>query len=186
MEVVQHGIRNTVGFTWHPESGKLWFTGNGRDWPGDDLPACELNYAPQDGMHFGYPYCHQGDLPDSRYGSKRPCSDFTPPAQKSGAHVAPLGIEFYTGSMFPEKYRHQIFIAGHGSWNRSKKSGYRIVMVTLEGDKATSYQPFATGWLDESTDEVWGRPVDLEHLPDGSLLVSDDHADLIYRIYYEG
>lgn len=186
MEVVQHGIRNTVGFTWHPETKELWFTDNGRDWLGDDLPACELNHAPQDGMHFGYPYCHQGDLPDDRFGKKRPCSDFTPPAQKLGPHTAPLGVEFYTGKMFPETYKHQILIAEHGSWNRSKKIGYQVAMVTLENGKATSYKPFASGWLDKATDEVWGRPVDLEFLPDGSMLVSDDFANAIYRIYYEG
>ncbi len=185
-EVVQHGIRNTVGFTWHPVTGELWFTDNGRDWMGDDLPACELNHAPQDGMHFGYPYCHQGDLPDDRFGNKRPCSDFTPPVQKLGPHTAPLGVEFYTGEMFPQQYKHQILIAEHGSWNRSKKIGYRVTLVTLDGNRATSYEPFASGWLDETADEVWGRPVDLEHLPDGSMLVSDDFANAIYRIYYEG
>ena len=186
MEVVQHGIRNTVGFTWHPETKELWFTDNGRDWLGDDLPACELNHAPQDGMHFRYPYCHQGDLADDPFGKKRPCSDFTPPAQKLGPHTAPLGVEFYTGKMFPETYKHQILIAEHGSWNRSKKIGYQVAMVTLENGKATSYKPFASGWLDKATDEVWGRPVDLEFLPDGSMLVSDDFANAIYRIYYEG
>ncbi len=185
-EVVQHGIRNTVGFTWHPVTGELWFTDNGRDWLGDDLPACELNHAPKDGMHFGYPYCHQGDLPDDRFGKKRPCSDFTPPAQKLGPHTAPLGIEFYTGEMFPQQYKNQILIAEHGSWNRSKKIGYQVSLVTLDGNRATSYEPFASGWLDKTTDEVWGRPVDLEHLPDGSMLVSDDFANAIYRIYFEG
>lgn len=186
LEVVQHGIRNTVGFTWHPETKELWFTDNGRDWLGDDLPACELNHAPQDGMHFGYPYCHQGDLPDDRFGKKRPCSEFTPPAQKLGPHTAPLGLEFCTSNMFPEHYRHQILIAEHGSWNRSKKIGYRVSLVRLENGKAASYQPFASGWLDETTDEVWGRPVDLEFLPDGSMLVSDDFANAIYRISYRG
>ncbi len=185
-EIVQHGIRNTVGFTWHPDNGELWFTDNGRDWMGDDLPACELNHAAKDGLHFGYPYCHQGDLPDPRFGGKRSCDEFMPPAQKLGAHVAPLGLEFYTGSMFPEEYQKQIFIAEHGSWNRSKKSGYRISLVRLEGNKATSYEPFASGWLNEESDEVWGRPVDVELLPDGSMLVSDDFAGAIYRIYYEG
>jgi glucose/arabinose dehydrogenase len=185
-EVVQYGIRNTVGFTWHPVTGELWFTDNGRDWMGDDLPACELNHAPKDGMHFGYPYCHQGDLPDDRFGQKRPCSDFTPPVQNLGPHTAPLGVEFYTGEMFPQQYKHQILIAEHGSWNRSKKIGYQVSLVTLDGNRATSYEPFASGWLDEAADEVWGRPVDLEHLPDGSMLVSDDFANAIYRIYYEG
>ncbi len=185
-EIVQHGIRNTVGFTWHPDTKELWFTDNGRDWMGDDLPACELNHAPKDGLHFGYPYCHQGDLPDPRFGSKRSCEEFVPPAQKLGAHVAPLGLEFYTGSMFPESYHKQIFIAEHGSWNRSKKSGYRVSLVRLDGNTAISYEPFAYGWLNEQTDEVWGRPVDVELLPDGSMLVSDDYAGAIYRIWYEG
>ncbi|MCB9348062.1 MAG: sorbosone dehydrogenase family protein [Lewinellaceae bacterium] len=183
MEIVQRGIRNTVGFTWHPQTGELWFTDNGRDWLNDDEPACELNHAPQDGMHFGYPYCHQGDLPDPEFGDKRSCDEFTPPAQKLGPHVAPLGVEFYTSQQFPEEYQGRLFIAEHGSWNRSKKIGYRIMMVKLEGNRAVSYEPFAEGWLDKG--DVWGRPVDLEFLPDGSMLVSDDFADAIYRIYYE-
>ncbi len=185
LEVVQEGVRNTVGFTWHPETKEMWFTDNGRDMMGDDMPACELNRAEKDGMHFGYPYCHQGDTPDNKFGKKRACDEFTAPAQNLGAHVAPLGVEFYTGSMFPAKYKNQAFIAEHGSWNRSKKSGYKISLVTLENGKATSYRTFAEGWLN-SDETVWGRPVDLELLPDGSMLVSDDHADAIYRIYYEG
>lgn len=184
LEVVQHGIRNTVGFTWHPKDGSLWFTDNGRDMMGDDIPSCELNHATRDGMHFGYPYCHQGDLPDPEFGKKRNCDEFTAPAFKVGAHVAPLGLEFYTGSQFPAKYHSQIFVAEHGSWNRSKKSGYRLMMATLEGDKVTSYTPFAEGWLDVAEDDVWGRPVDVELLPDGSMLLSDDFANAIYRISY--
>lgn len=183
VEIVQRGVRNTVGFTWHPDNKELWFTDNGRDMLGDDVPSCELNHASRDGMHFGYPYCHQGDVADPEFGSKRPCSDFTPPAQKLGAHVAPLGVEFYTGKMFPNAYKKQILLAEHGSWNRSKKSGYRIMMVTLNAQgQATSYKPFAEGWLNQDTQDVWGRPVDLEFLPDGSMLVSDDYADVIYRI----
>lgn len=184
-EIVQRGIRNTVGFTWHPETGELWFTDNGRDWLGDDSPACELNHAPKDGMHFGYPYCHQGDLPDPKFGEKYPCSDFTPPVQQLGPHSAPLGLEFYTGNQFPDTYKHQVIIAEHGSWNRSTKIGYQLSLVTLEGSKATGYQPFAKGWLDETQDEPWGRPVDIEQLPDGSILVSDDFANAIYRISYQ-
>jgi glucose/arabinose dehydrogenase len=145
MEIVQEGIRNTVGFTWHPETGELWFTDNGRDWMGDDQPACELNRAAKDGQHFGYPYCHQGDLPDPEFGDKRDCSEFVPPVQKLGPHVAPLGVEFYSGDQFPAAYRGQVFIAEHGSWNRSKKIGYQISLVTLDGNKATSYQPFIEG-----------------------------------------
>ena len=185
-EIVQRGVRNTVGFNWHPVTGELWFTDNGRDWLGEDIPACELNRAAKDGMHFGYPYCHQGDLQDPKFGDKRPCSDFTAPAQKLGAHVAPLGLEFYKGNMFPAAYRNQILIAEHGSWNRSKKSGYQISLVKLDANgKSIAYEPFATGWLQDG-DSVWGRPVDLEHLPDGSLLVSDDHGNAVYRIWYEG
>ncbi len=185
MEIVQSGIRNTVGFTWHPDTKELWFTDNGRDWMGDDLPACELNRATRDSLHFGYPYCHQGDLSDPEFGNKRPCSEFVQPVQKMGPHTAPLGIEFYTGKMFPGIYHKQAFIAEHGSWNRSKKIGYQISLVTLDpAFKAQSYVPFAEGWLDKETDEPWGRPVDIELMPDGSMLVSDDFADCIYRIYY--
>lgn len=184
-EIVQRGIRNTVGFTWHPDNKELWFTDNGRDMMGDNVPACELNHAPQDGMHFGYPYCHEGDVTDPEFGEKRACSEFTPPAQKLGPHVAPLGIEFYTGTMFPASYTKQILFAEHGSWNRSEKIGYRVMMATLEGNKVTSYKPFIDGWLSEDKKDVWGRPVDLEFLPDGSMLVSDDYADAIYRVYYE-
>ncbi len=185
-EVVQHGIRNTVGFTWHPVTRELWFTDNGRDWLGDDIPACELNHAPKDGMHFGYPYCHQGDLADEQFGKERPCEDFTPPAKKLSPHCAPLGIEFYTGTMFPKEYHHQVLVAEHGSWNRSKKIGYQVSLLRLDGDKVVGYEPFADGWLDAEADEVWGRPVDLEHLPDGSILVSDDFANAIYRISHTG
>lgn len=185
LEIVHRGIRNSVGMTWHPDNGELWFTDNGRDWMGDDLPACELNHAPRDGLHFGFPFCHQGDLPDPRFGKERSCDEFVPPARKLGPHVAPLGLEFYTGQMFPAAYRKQLFIAEHGSWNRSKKIGYRVMLVRLdEQHRAVSYEPFATGWLDEATDEAWGRPVDIELLPDGSMLVSDDYAGAIYRIWY--
>jgi len=185
VEIVQRGIRNTVGFTWHPDNKELWFTDNGRDMLGDDLPSCELNHATRDGMNFGYPYCHQGDTPDPEFGSKHPCSDFIAPAQKMGPHVAPLGLEFYTGKMFPAAYKNQILVALHGSWNRTKKSGYSIMMVTLDNkNQVTSYKPFAEGWLNNESQDVWGRPVDLEFLPDGSMLVSDDYADVIYRVSY--
>lgn len=187
LEIVQEGIRNTVGFTWHPEDQKLWFTDNGRDWLGDSLPACELNRAITDSMHFGYPFCHQGDLPDEEFGGMASCEDFTPPVQNLGPHTAPLGLEFYTAEQFPTSYNGQILLAEHGSWNRSKKIGYQISLVTLdEAQQSTGYSAFAKGWLDEATDEVWGRPVDIEFLPDGSMLVSDDFADVIYRIYYAG
>ena len=182
-EVHSKGIRNSVGFDWHPQTRELWFTDNGRDWLGDDQPADELNRAPRAGMHFGFPFCHQGDLPDPEFGRARKCAEFEPPAQKLGPHVAALGMRFYTGSMFPAEYRNQIFIAEHGSWNRSKKTGYRVSLVRFDSSgKIKSYEAFAQGWL--QGESAWGRPVDLEILPDGSLAVSDDSAGVIYRISY--
>src|SRR5262245_26279888 len=182
-EVFASGIRNSVGYDWDPRTKELWFTDNGRDMLGDDLPSDELNRAPRPGMNFGYPYCHQGDVADPDFGRKRPCSEFTAPEVKLGPHVAALGMRFYTGTAFPPEYRNNIFVAEHGSWNRSRKIGYRIARVVVEGGRAVKHETFAEGWLggDES---VWGRPVDLEVLPDGSLLVSDDYAGVIYRIAY--
>lgn len=186
MEVVERGIRNSVGFDWDPQTKDLWFTDNGRDMLGDDIPSDELNHAPRAGMHFEFPYCHEGAIPDPEFGSKRKCSEFTPPAQKLGAHVAALGMRFYTGAMFPAEYRNRIFIAEHGSWNRSTKSGYRVMTATVEGGKVTDYRVFAEGFLDADTDTAWGRPVDVQVMPDGALLVSDDQANAIYRIAYRG
>ena len=187
MEVFAEGIRNSVGFDWHPETGVLWFTENGRDMLGDNVPPDELNRAPKKGMHFGYPYCHAGEIKDPEFGNGRNCSEFTAPAQKLGAHVAALGMKFYTGNLFPAEYKNQIFIPEHGSWNRSEKAGYRIQLVKTDGNgNATSYETFAEGWLNEEEQEAWGRPVALLQLPDGSLLVSDDHAGVVYRISYEG
>jgi len=183
-ETVAAGVRNSVGFTWQPDNGDFWFTDNGRDMLGDDVPSDELNHLTAVGQHFGYPYCHAGELLDPEFGAGKDCADYRGPAQKLGAHVAPLGIRFYTGDMFPAEYRNQIFIAEHGSWNRSKKSGYRITMVRLEKGVPVAYEPFATGWLRDEA--VSGRPVDLLVLGDGSMLVSDDHANKIYRIYYAG
>lgn len=186
MEVFASGVRNTVGFTWHPETKEMWFTDNGRDMLGDDIPPCELDVATKAGQHFGYPYCHGGTITDPEFGSKRPCSDFQTPAQNLGAHVAPLGLKFYNGKQFPASYQGNLFIAEHGSWNRSKKSGYKISLVKVSGVKSTGYETFASGWLDESTQKVWGRPVDVLLLADGSMLVSDDQANVIYRISYKG
>lgn len=185
-EVYAKGIRNTVGFTWHPETGDLWFTDNGRDMLGDDVPSCELNRAPKAGMHFGYPYCHEGTVKDPEFGDKRPCADFTAPADKLGPHVAPLGLKFYTGSMFPSGYKNQLFVAEHGSWNRSKKSGHNVSLVKVVNGKVTGHEVFASGWLDDASQKVWGRPVDVLVLADGSMLVSDDKAGVIYRISYKG
>lgn len=181
-EVFARGIRNTVGFTWHPETQELWFTDNGRDYMGDDQPPCELNVAPRAGLDFGFPYCHGADIKDPEFGKLGDCARMTPPVQTLGAHVAPLGVRFYTGTAFPEKYRNQVLIAEHGSWNRSTKSGYRLTLVRLDGQKALAYEPFITGF--NRGDEVFGRPVDLLVLEDGSMLISDDSAGAIYRLTY--
>jgi glucose/arabinose dehydrogenase len=185
MEVFARGVRNSVGFDWDPRTKELWFNDNGRDMMGDDVPPDELNHAPRAGMHFGFPYCHGGDVPDPQFGKGHACSEFTPPARKYGAHVASLGMRFYTGSMFPAEYRNRIFIAEHGSWNRSRKSGYRVMQARVEGGKVVEYGVFAEGFLDSATDIEWGRPVDVQVMPDGALLVSDDHANAIYRIAYK-
>jgi glucose/arabinose dehydrogenase len=185
-EVFARGIRNSVGFTWHPTTKEMWFTDNGRDSMGDDIPSCELNRAPQSGLHFGYPYCHEGSVKDPEYGSKRPCSEFTPPAVKLGAHVAPLGLKFYTGGMFPSSYKNQLLVAEHGSWDRSRKSGYNVSLVHMKNNNVTGHEYFARGWLDDASQKAWGRPVDILVMPDGSVLVSDDRANVIYRISYQG
>ena len=183
-EVVARGVRNSVGFAWQPGTGRLWFTDNGRDMMGDDVPDDKLNVAPRAGLDFGYPFCHGGDVPDPQYGTQKPCSAFVPPAAKLGAHVAALGMRFYEGPMFPDDYRGNLFIAEHGSWNRSTKVGYRVVRVVLDRDGAVvRHEPFAEGWL-RPDQTGWGRPADVLPLPDGSLLVSDDYAGAIYRITY--
>lgn len=181
-EIVASGVRNSVGFTWHPETGEMWFTDNGRDMLGDDVPPDELNHLRSFGAHFGYPFCHAGEISDPEFGEQGDCKDFTPPALKLGPHVAALGIKFYTGDMFPPEYRGQLFIAEHGSWNRSEKIGYRIMLVRMGDNGPSGYEVFADGWL--NGDEVAGRPVDLLFLDDGSMLVSDDKSGSIYRISY--
>ena len=186
LEKFASGIRNTVGFTWHPTTKDLWFTDNGRDMMGDDVPFDELNTAPKAGMNFGYPYFHSGTIKDPEFGGTHNASEFTPPAINLGPHVAALGLKFYTAKMFPARYENQIFIAEHGSWNRSKKIGYRVSLVKVENGKATGYETFASGWLDDTTQVAWGRPVDVLVLTDGSMLVSDDAAGVIYRITYKG
>jgi glucose/arabinose dehydrogenase len=182
LEIFARGIRNTVGFDWQPKTGALWFTNNGRDWMGDDLPPDTLHDAPEKGLHFGFPYCHGGDIPDPEFGEKRSCVEFAPPAMKLGPHVAALGMKFYTGHMFPATYQGRILIAEHGSWNRSVPIGYRITQVRMEGTNAAKYEVFAEGWLQGKT--AWGRPVDILVMPDGALLVSDDRSGAIYRISY--
>lgn len=184
LEVFALGVRNTVGFDWHPETHELWFTDNGRDWMGDDLPPDELNRAPRQGLHFGFPYCHGRNVADPEFGGQRRCEEFTPPAMELGPHVAALGMRFYSGTQFPTRYRNQIFIAEHGSWNRSTSIGYRVALVRLEKGRAVTYEVFAEGWLQGGS--AWGRPVDVLVMPDGGLLVSDDRAGVVYRISYAG
>lgn len=181
-EVYARGVRNSVGFGWHPLTREFWFTDNGRDELGDNMPSDKLNHAPRPGMHFGFPYCQGGVVPDPEFHAGRACSEFTEPAVKLGPHVASLGMHFYTGKQFPEQYRNQLFIAEHGSWNRSQKIGYRVALVTLYGDKVVSDTVFVEGFL--QNEKVLGRPVDVAQLPDGSMLISDDFGGRIYRVSY--
>jgi glucose/arabinose dehydrogenase len=181
-QIFARGVRNTVGFDWHPSTRELWFTDNGRDWMGDDLPPDELNHAPRPGLHFGFPYCHGRAIADPGFGKQRKCEEFTSPAMELGPHVAALGMRFYTGTMFPDEYRNHIFVAEHGSWNRSAPIGYRIMMVRDTDLRTLTYEVFADGWLQGN--QAWGRPVDVLVMPDGAILVSDDEADVIYRISY--
>ncbi len=181
-EIYARGVRNTVGFDWHPTTGELWFTDNGRDWLGDNVPPDELNRAPEAGMHFGYPYCHGKDINDPDLNEGGNCSRFAQPEVELGPHVAALGMRFYTGDMFPQEYHQGIFIAEHGSWNRKTPIGYRVTFVEMDGSSPVSYRTFADGWLQGGVS--WGRPVDVLVNPDGSIMVSDDKADAIYRISY--
>jgi glucose/arabinose dehydrogenase len=183
-EVVARGVRNSVGFDFDPATGDLWFTDNGRDWLGDDQPPDELNHLTKVGEHFGFPFCHGNGIRDPEHNAGRSCGEFTAPARALGPHVAAIGMRFYTGRMFPEKYRGGIFIAEHGSWNRSTPIGYRVSFVKIENGRATSYESFASGWLTGST--ASGRPADVLVMPDGALLVSDDKAGRIYRITFAG
>ena len=185
LEIVAHGIRNSVGFDWHPTSGELWFTDNGRDLWGDGRPPCELNRITQTGQHFGYPYYHGKSLPDPEFSKKgQAASNYIEPELDLDPHVAPLGMMFYTGDMFPESFRNQIIIPEHGSWNRSPEAGHTGYRLTIgrKTEQGMSYEVFIDGWLDNN--KAWGRPVHLVQLGDGSLLLSDDKADVIYRITY--
>jgi len=192
-EIFASGVRNSVGFDWHPATRELWFTDNGRDLLGDDIPPDELNHAPKPGLAFGFPYCHAGEVKDPEFGDKHACSEFQAPARKLDPHGAAIGMRFYTGTMFPAEYRNQIFIAEHGSWNRSVPIGYRVMVAKIEGNKVTSFTPFAEGWLQgvgsssgtRTTGQTWGRPADVFVMPDGALLVSDDFAGVIYRISHK-
>ena len=189
LEVVAKGIRNSVGFDWNPADKTLWFTDNGRDMLGDDLPSDELNRVERPGQDFGFPYCHQGDTPDPEFGGQRACGDVVPPAAKLGAHVAALGMRFAAAPRWPEAYRNSFFVAEHGSWNRSRKVGYRVVRVGLDGaGRVANQETFVEGWLQldlVGRESVWGRPADVLPMPDGSLLISDDLAGAIYRVVYK-
>ncbi len=185
-ETYVQGVRNSVGFDWHPKTKELWFTNHARDWLSDDLPNDTLHRVAKKGDHFGYPFCHQGDTLDPEFGKNRSCKEFTPPALKLGAHVAPIGMRFYTGKMFPAEYQNNIFIAFRGSWNRTVKQGYNVTRVSFDANGKPKMEPFLTGFLqDEKADPpMWGRPADVMVMRDGSLLVSDDHNGIIYRVSY--
>jgi glucose/arabinose dehydrogenase len=195
MEVVAEGVRNSVGFDWHPVTRELWFTDNGRDALGDDVPGDELNVVSKAGLHFGFPYCHQGDVADPEFGSERTCATTEPPAMKLGAHVAAIGFTFYTGSMFPATYRNAAIIAEHGSWNRTTPSGYRVMVVHTDGRRATGYEPLVDGFLPgmragaapggfAAGKAATGRPADVLQMPDGSILISDDKGNRLIRVSY--
>ncbi|MCK8782964.1 PQQ-dependent sugar dehydrogenase [Roseomonas sp. NAR14] len=182
-EVVAHGVRNSVGFDFHPVTGELWFTNNGRDWAGDNTPEDTLGHVRRVGEHFGFPWCHMGTMQDPEV-TGRQCSEFSQPALRLGPHTAALGMRFYTGGMFPAEYRNRIFIARHGSWNRTQRSGYDVVMVSFDANGQPRMEPFMTGLLDGANNQFLGRPTDVQQLPDGSLLVSDEQNGAIYRIAY--
>jgi glucose/arabinose dehydrogenase len=182
-EVYAVGVRNTVGFDWNPETKQLYFTDNGRDWLSETVPEDELNRVSKPGQDFGAPFCYQGNIIDQELGWGKSCSDYTPPVGLMGPHTAALGMRFYTGNMFPKAYKNAIFVARHGSWNKSKKEGGDVVVVKLDkGGKGKSVEPFLTGFLADN--KYVGRPVDVMQLKDGSLLVSDDWNGAVYRITY--
>jgi glucose/arabinose dehydrogenase len=177
-----HGVRNSVGFDWHPVTKELYFATHARDWLGEEVPSDRLDVAPKKGLHFGFPYCHQGDIPDPDFGKGRSCSEFAAPLVKTGPHIAGNGVMFYTGSMFPAEYRNRMFLAQRGSWNKTQKIGFRLAMVTLRPGDVPKYESFAEGWLDNN--QPWGRPNYTVQMKDGSILLSDDYAGAIYRISY--
>ncbi|WP_444930716.1 PQQ-dependent sugar dehydrogenase [Microbulbifer sp. SSSA002] len=183
-KVIASGVRNSVGFDFHPQTHELWFTDNGRDMMGDDIPPCEINKVSYAGEHFGYPYFHGDDIADPEFGRGKKAADYSKPRLNLGAHVAPLGIHFYRGEQFPKDYQQNLLVAEHGSWNRSKKSGYRVMLATVEDNEITDYQPLITGFMQNET--TYGRPVAFLEMPDGSILVSDDFAHKIYRLSYSG
>jgi len=185
LETVALGVRNSVGMDFHPKTKELWFTNHARDWLSDELPNDTLHRVSRKGMHFGYPFCHQGDTPDPQFGKQRSCKEFDAPTLKLGAHIAPIGMRFYSGKMFPAEYQNNIFIAMRGSWNRTVKQGYNVMRVVLdENGKVAKYEPFLTGFLvnEKADPPMWGRPNDVMVMRDGSLLVSDDQNGILFRI----
>jgi len=191
MEVFAEGVRNTVGFDWHPVTRELWFTDNGRDGLGDEVPDDELNVAPKAGLHFGFPYCHQGEIADPQFGAQRACSTTEPPVFKLGAHVAAIGFRFYTGDMFPAAYKNAAIIAQHGSWNRSTPSGYRVMVARTDGRRVMGYDALVEGFIAAgapggrgATQAASGRPADVLQMPDGSILISDDRGSRVIRVSY--
>jgi glucose/arabinose dehydrogenase len=185
IEIVARGVRNSVGFDWHPQTKELWFTDNGPDWVGNDGPEDELNRVAKnaEGAFYGFPYCHAQGIPDTTVHRPNPCVGVTLPAATLGPHAGALGLRFYSGNMFPASYKNTAFIARRGSWNRDQKFGYDVVQARIDGGKAT-ITPFMTGFLDAASNSFWGRPVDVQPLPDGSLLVSDEQNGAIYRVTY--
>jgi glucose/arabinose dehydrogenase len=182
-EVIARGVRNTVGFDWNPATKELYFTDNSRDWMSEDLPNDELNRVTKVGQHFGSPYCYQGNVPDPEFGWGHSCSDYVPPVALMGPHAASLGMRFYTGTMFPAEYRGAILVARHGSWNKTNKFGGDIALVKLNKDGSVkSVEPFITGFLVDN--KYIGRPVDVQPMKDGSVLISDDYAGAVYRVTY--
>jgi glucose/arabinose dehydrogenase len=185
MEIVARGVRNTVGFDFHPKTGELWFTDNGRDWQGEDGPQDELNRVSKMGEFFGFPYCHAQGIPDMDFPKKDACKGVTRPVALMGPHAAALGMRFYKGDMFPKEYKESIFVARHGSWNKSQLFGFDVANVKAGANgKNAKVTPFMTGFKDDKENKFWGRPTDVMQLPDGSLLVSDEQVGAIYRVSY--
>ena len=185
MEVLATGVRNSVGFDWHPTTKQLWFTNHGRDWMGDDKPNDTLNRMQKTGLNYGFPYCHSGNVPDDVVKKTDPCSGVEQPVTLMGPHAAVMGMKFYTGNMFPAEYKNAALVARKGSWNRNQKSGYDVVMVKAGADgKNAKITPFITGFMNPADQSFWGRPAYLMQMPDGSMLVSDEQLGAIYRVTY--
>ena len=188
MEIVARGVRNSVGFDFHPKTGELWFTDNGRDWGGEEGFEEELNRVPKDriGANYGFPYCHANGQPDPDLVKPNACNGVQLPVVTLGAHAAALGMRFYTGKMFPAEYQEAILVARHGSWNKTERNGYDVMMVKATPDgKNAKVTPFMTGFMDKAQNSFWGRPTDVMLMPDGSVLVSDENMGAIYRVSYK-